>query len=517
MTCLLRLFAVIAFALSSLTPAFAEQQDVTAIARGVVRVVIVATDGNSAYFVGHGSGFAVAPDKVLTNAHVVELLRTEKNLVVGVIPSEGQRSYGGKVIAWSPGNDLALIQLHNARLPVATFFAGAVTDGQHVTAIGYPAAVDRAQGLDLSEMVQPVSPVKTSGTVSTGRASHGFDTVLHTAPMAMGNSGGPLVDDCGRVLGVNSFGSEGENNTDAEFGFAVSNREVASFLRQAGVQFQRSGVPCRSIAELEAEEAKRQQEEFARQQQREAAETAARDKALNDARHEAEQQVYSGRENALAIAGVLLVLSALSFGGAMMFHVEGKERERLWAGIAGGVLLLGACLAFFLRPSFSSIDDRVEIALPPANGSDAVTAGSDSVGDNLCRIDESRSRITVSPTTDVRLNWTAGGCVNRSTQYARDAQGWSRILVPTDEPVVSINSFDPATGTYKVDRYLLDTETADQARQVRSGVHATGCSGDSTAQEQLQQTQVEIRAILPALPNERLVYSCKKVQSGPNE
>lgn len=513
---LLRLLALTALALtglalSSFAPAFAEQQDLTATARGVVRVVIVATDGKSAYFVGHGSGFAVAPDKVLTNAHVVELLRTEKNLVVGVIPPEGQRSYGGKVIAWSPGNDLALIQLRDANLPVATFFAGAVTDGQHVTAIGYPAAVDRAQGLDLSEIVQPVSPVKTSGTVSTGRASHGFDTLLHTAPMAMGNSGGPLVDDCGRVLGVNSFGSEGESSTDAEFGFAVSNREVASFLRQAGVQFQRSGVPCRSIAELEAEEVRKQQEELARQQQREMAESAARDKALNDARHRAEQEVYSARENVLAIAGVLLVLGALSLGGAMMFHVEGKERERLWAGIAGGVLLVGACVAFLLRPSFSSIDDRLEISLPPANDSEAVTAAYDPVGDNLCRIDESRSRITVSPTTDVRLNWTADGCVNGSTQYARDTTGWSRILVPTDEAAVSINSFDPATGTYKVDRFLLDADTTDQIRRVRSGIRGTGCTGNSTALEQLQQAHSEIRAILPAQPNERLVYSCKKV------
>ena len=447
MNCILRLFALIALALSSFAPASAEQQDVSATARSVVRVVIIATDGDNAYFVGHGSGFAVAPDKVVTNAHVVELLRSEKNLVVGVIPPEGKRSYGGKVIAWSPGNDLALIQLRGANLTATTFFAGAVTDGQHVTAIGYPASVDRAQGLDLSEMVQPVSPVKTSGTVSTGRTSHGFDTVLHTAPMAMGNSGGPLVDDCGRVLGVNSFGSEGDSNTDAEFGFAVSNREVASFLRQAGVQFQRSGVPCRSIAELEAEEAKRQQEELARQQQRETAEAAARDKVLNDARDRAEQQVYSARENALAIAGVFLVLGALSLGGAMMFHVEGKERERLWAGIAGGLLLLGACVAFLLRPSFSSIDDRIEAPLPPANSSAPVSVAYDPVGDNLCRIDETRSRITVSPTTDVHLNWAADGCVNGSTQYARDAEGWSRILVPTGEAAVSINGFDPATGT----------------------------------------------------------------------
>ncbi|MGD9811481.1 MAG: serine protease, partial [Sphingobium sp.] len=174
MKILLRLCVLLTLAFASHGPARADQQDVAAVARGVVRVVIIATNGEDAFFVGHGSGFAVAPDKVLTNAHVVELLRTEKNLVVGIIPSEGKRTYGGRVIAYSPGNDLALIQLKEGRLPVTTFFAGGVTDGQQVTAIGYPGAVDRAQGLDLSEMVQPLSPVKTVGTVSTGRASHGY-------------------------------------------------------------------------------------------------------------------------------------------------------------------------------------------------------------------------------------------------------------------------------------------------------------------------------------------------------
>jgi S1-C subfamily serine protease len=117
--CLRRLCLLLALALPA--TALAEQQDIAAAARGVVRIAIVATDGSEAYFVGHGSGFAVAPDKVITNAHVVELTREEKNLVIGVIPSEGRKSYGGRVIAYSPGNDLALIQLEEGHLPVSTF------------------------------------------------------------------------------------------------------------------------------------------------------------------------------------------------------------------------------------------------------------------------------------------------------------------------------------------------------------------------------------------------------------
>src|SRR3546814_8645282 len=89
------------------------------------------------------------------------LTREEKSIVIGVIPSEGTKSYGGKVIAYSPGNDLALIQLEEGSIPTDTFYSGAVQDGQPVTAIGYPGTVDRAQGLDLQDMIEPLTPVKS--------------------------------------------------------------------------------------------------------------------------------------------------------------------------------------------------------------------------------------------------------------------------------------------------------------------------------------------------------------------
>src|SRR3546814_5018679 len=130
-------------------------------------------------------------------------------------------------------------------MPSDTFCSGGVQDWQPVTAIGYPGTVDRAQVLDLQDMIELLTPVKSSGTVSAGRSSRQFDTILHTAPMASGNSGGPLVDACGRVVGINSFGSLSDGN-DAEFGFAISNREIASFLRQAGVDFARTNVECKS-------------------------------------------------------------------------------------------------------------------------------------------------------------------------------------------------------------------------------------------------------------------------------
>lgn len=512
MVALLRRLCLI-LALAMPTLARADQQDIASASRGVVRVVIVATDGSEAYFVGHGSGFAVAPDKVITNAHVVELTREEKNLVIGVIPSEGRKSYGGKVIAYSPGNDLALIQLEQGRLPVSTFYAGAVSDGQHVTAIGYPGTVDRAQGLGLKEMVEPLGTVKTSGNVSTGRSGHSFDTVLHTAPLAAGNSGGPLVDDCGRVLGVNSFGSVSDGN-DAEFGFAVSWREVASFLRQAGVSSLHTVVPCRSMAEADAAEAALTQREAQQSEQSERAKADAREAAIEKARDTAERDVISARENAMAGAAVLLALSVLAFGAGGLFYTQRREKRATWFLAGGGVLLFGALALFFLKPSFSTVDERAKLA------DDGQVTGNNAyawAGDNVCRIDLNRSRLTVSQANDIGFHWAEGGCVDGDTQYVGVGRGWERASVPDTGNFITISHFDPATGTLRVQRWLPDGGTMDKARDLLKAVPARSCGSDSALLSKIASLRSDIAALLPAQPNERLVYHCQKGRLAPKD
>jgi len=498
-------------ALAAPIAARAEQQDIAAAARGVVRVVLVATNGSDAYFVGHGSGFAVAPDKIITNAHVVELTREEKDLVIGVIPSEGTKTYGGKIIAYSPGNDLALIQLEEGSLPVSTFYAGAISDGQHVTAIGYPGTVDRAQGLGLKQLVEPLATVKTSGTVSSGRASQNFDTVLHTAPLAAGNSGGPLVDDCGRVLGVNSFGSISDGN-DAEFGFAVSWREVASFLRQAGVSSLHTVVPCRSMAEADAAEAALTQREEAQSEQSERARADAREAAIAKARDTAERDVISARENAMAGAAVLLALAVLGLGAGGMFYSQGREKRATWWLAGGGALLFGAIGLFFLKPSFSSIDERIKL---PEEKSVTANGAYAWAGDNICRVDMNRSRLTVSEPNDLGFNWADGGCVDGGTQYITSGTGWQRASVPDDHNFVTVSRFDPATGTLRVQRWLPDLDTMAKARALLKNGPIRRCGSDSALLAKIASLQTDLAALLPAQPNERIVYHCQKGRLAP--
>ncbi len=502
------LFRLLALMLILLMPmmAQADTQDIAAASRSVVRVALVATDGDSAYFVGHGSGVVVAPGRVLTNAHVVEVTRTEPNIVIGIIPAEGTKSYGGRVIAYSPGNDLALVAYDPAaNLPIATLYSGIPQDGQDVTAIGYPGSVDRAQGMNLQDIIHPMSAVRTNGTVSTGRASKQFDTILHTAPLASGNSGGPLVDACGRVLGINSFGSVGDGN-DAEYGFAVSDREIAGFLRQAGVQPQRSIEPCKSLAEIEAaqqaadEQAKAQAAARASQE-----ELATRENSLK-AHEKAEQTVIKWRENFMAAAALLLAGAAVGGGATVLSASRKGSRTRLIGGISVGLLVI-AIIVFFLRPGFDSIDSAAATSNAAA-GNEAASAAGDPVGNKICRIDMTLSRITVSDTADVPFHWDGQGCLNSQSQMVRDGDGWSRVVVPAEEASVSVHRFDPATGTYRSDKYLVGADVADQARMMRSGLKWSGCTADPQRLAELGRLQGDLKNLLPPQPNERLVYHC---------
>jgi hypothetical protein len=73
-------------------PGLADPADITAASRSVVRVVLVRNGWTGISMLGHGSGFAVAPDMIVTNAHVVADAHGDGNVVIGVIPSQGRDS-----------------------------------------------------------------------------------------------------------------------------------------------------------------------------------------------------------------------------------------------------------------------------------------------------------------------------------------------------------------------------------------------------------------------------------------
>ena len=491
------------------TPARADPVDIAAASRSVVRVVLIGTDEDGEpYLIGHGSGFAVGPGLILTNAHVAAPAREDETIRIGVVPPQGKSGSFATIAAYSAFNDLALLKLNETvKLPPATLFTGMVGDGADVYAVGYPGNVDFAQGLSAGDLVSPISPVKTHGTVSAGRSSKRFDTILHTASIGAGNSGGPLLDQCGRVVGVNSFGTESAH-ADSNFYFAVSTREIMRFLMSADVKVESSGAACRSIADFDREDANR-----AAAGNAEAARLAAAKQAamIDAARLQAQSDVITERENAMALAGLALLLALAAGGAAAFYKQQERPRQVRIAAIAGGALLVAAVLSWITRPPLSQIESRAQDLVQASAKASPTPSPSASAhaGLYICVLDTERSRVTVSPLTDVPFRWTADGCVNGRTPYGLGNGGWSRVLVPKEDQTATLASFDPATGTYRTERYLLDLDTMQELRAARAKFTAPSCGEGDAAARRLGAAEGTLKALLPATPQERLVYHCK--------
>ncbi|MFW2351234.1 S1 family peptidase [Qipengyuania sp.] len=504
------LLALLAPALAPM-PAQAEPADINAAARGVVRVVIIGEENDELIPISHGTGFAVAGDKVVTNAHVLRDALRDSDLKIGIIPSGGGEAVYGQPLAVSPRNDLALIRITGSlRLPPLAIAGGPPPESGEVVSVGYPMNVDRAQGLGLSDIFRSQPPVKSPGFISGARPSRQFDTILHTAPIARGNSGGPLLDPCGRVLGVNSFGADNDGG-DAEFFFAVSNRELIPFLRANDVEPRVNSSTCRSMADLdEAERQRLQREQMAARA--DLAERAEAQRVKRDrAQLEAEQGVIRDREDRLFLAFVLLLV-AFGLGQWALSLWNGEPRDEKRLRIVGGaavVIVLAALAAYLTRPGLDEIDRRVAAAMQEgdaaSNDGDAASASGELA--LLCTLVSERSRVTSAEAEDLEFDWQPGGCVNERTQYGFAGGTWSRVFVPNSEDAVAVNSFDPDRRIFRIERYLLPRSAMSEAREARGKFKAPACGSDEAAAK-LGEMQAELLGKLPSQANERLVYEC---------
>lgn len=189
-------------------PSIGSDPDVMRAGASVVRVL-----GTACGLGVEGSGWVAGPGLVVTNAHVVA---GEDDTTV---TTRGGASLDATPVLYNPGNDLALLRIE-ASLP-ALSFAPAPTSGTAAAVLGYPENGPYA--------VAPARLGETRETISEDSYGHGpvrRPIASLRGSVRSGNSGGPLVDSRGRVLGTvfaaTTSGSPG--------GFAVPDEVVQRAL-----------------------------------------------------------------------------------------------------------------------------------------------------------------------------------------------------------------------------------------------------------------------------------------------
>lgn len=179
----------------------------------------ISSEGGSAINLSASSGNAVL-------AQIAESGMTVTILGAGRA-ADATRPVAARVVDVRPlgHGDVALLKVPLSNLPSSELATELPRVGDPVHAVGYPAST--AELTDYS-----LEPTVKSGTVST-IATAGTAPVLEvSAPMTAGMSGGPTVDNQGRVLGINSFRPPDEVG---EFNFVSAVSELADMLRTNGV------------------------------------------------------------------------------------------------------------------------------------------------------------------------------------------------------------------------------------------------------------------------------------------
>ncbi|HWI74712.1 MAG TPA: trypsin-like peptidase domain-containing protein, partial [Baekduia sp.] len=197
---------------------------------------------------GLGSGFVVGADgEIATNAHVVtegEGASIHKAGEIFVRFGDGNQ-VSAKIVGFDPFSDVALVKVDPQGLTLRPLTLGSIRDvavGEPVAAIGSPFGEERSLSVGVvsatDRSIESLTGFRTSGALQT-------DAAINS-----GNSGGPLLDADGRVLGINSQ-IRSSSGSGSGVGFAVPidvvKRSLAQLRRDGQVRYPYLGVATSAV------------------------------------------------------------------------------------------------------------------------------------------------------------------------------------------------------------------------------------------------------------------------------
>ena len=206
------LLALLFFCAAAAAPASA--LDVRRYEQSVVRIYVVAKRADGATATGSGTGFVIAPEVVATNRHVVTYgdVAAGPVSVTVTVRETGALQGRNAVLIWSSeAMDLAVLRVPGLARPALKLSRASPVayprKGAEVWALGFPGVAD---------VIMPAEAERASATVTRGvvgrigmggadAAREARPVIQHDASINRGSSGGPLLDDCGIVVGINTF------------------------------------------------------------------------------------------------------------------------------------------------------------------------------------------------------------------------------------------------------------------------------------------------------------------------
>ena len=198
-----------------------------------------------------GTGFLIAPDLVMTNAHVVE----DAEAII-VVTADRIRRAATLLSITKPlvagDRDFAVVKLADRVETTPVTFSSTYHALDDIVAFGYPGKVTRtdsqtADMFDANDQRALPAVVVSTGTIQNVIESKlHIEVLTHSAKISQGNSGGPLFDACGRVVGINTFIAEQKLTAVVDkkratfdipqgYQWALASREMLIFLKSRDI------------------------------------------------------------------------------------------------------------------------------------------------------------------------------------------------------------------------------------------------------------------------------------------
>mgnify|MGYP001028210415 FL=1 len=184
-------------------------------------VVSILVEGRSSS-VSAGTGMIITSDGyILTNKHVVDGARS-----ITIITDNNDTYENVKLVGTDPTNDVAILKVNAKDLPIVTLGdSKTIIIGQQVIAIGN--ALGQYQNTITSGIISGLGRSLTAYSSDYSMSEELSDMIQTDAAINAGNSGGPLVNAAGEVIGINTaVSSEGSN-----LGFAIPISSVKGLIK----------------------------------------------------------------------------------------------------------------------------------------------------------------------------------------------------------------------------------------------------------------------------------------------